>query len=620
MDVITIDADMLHKVVGVLSQSEMMANLGEDLITQIVKPSQLLKFGPDEFLIKEGDPSEFFFMLIEGEVAVLQNTEKDGEQIELAHLKPPSSIGEIGLMLERERTASIRTVTQCLVLKIERVMFNYIFENFPKVGIAICKSLAHRVQALSVKISLPQHDDAVGKPPADVMKMLPMEVIIRHRILPLKMEKNVLHLGSVGDPTPTVIGILRRLLPSMKVRLLRIKPELFEEVLQSSAGIKEWDKEEAPKPVEEPEEASPGSPKLDALLKRIIGEGASDLHLPAGQTPHWRIDGEIKPIADAKTVGPEEVLDLLKPVMNQRAINDLETRKDADFAYSIPGTGRFRVNLYRDDNGFSAAIRVIPYTIFSFDQLGTPPAAIEFCRASSGLILVTGPSGSGKSTTLAAMINHINSTRNAHIITLEDPVEFIYKSDKSLINQREIGNSAESFARGLRAALREDPDIVLVGELRDQETIALAIETANTGHLVLATLHTTTSLGTINRIIDAFPPELQKQVRSDLGQCLKGIICQRLLKRIDGGRIAAFEMLVMNKSLGNMIREDKIIQIPNMMQTGKKEGNVFMNESMMRLVKGRKVELEEAMKQTTDKADLKQRMTFEDSLTMVESK
>jgi twitching motility protein PilT len=611
MEVIKIDDGNLQAVISTLSRSEMMRTFGTELLTQIAQRSQLLQIAPAEILFKEGDPSDYFFMLIQGEVAVISHQEETGEDLELVRLSPPASIGEIGLMLEGPRTATIHTTAETLVLKIDRTIFNYIFDTFPKVGIAICKFLAQRVQALSVKISLPYHDESIGKPPPDILKLLPMEMVIRHRILPLKAEKDTIHLGAVGDPTATAISAVRRLLPSMKLGLVRISQELFDEVLKTSAGLADWHEPEAPEPGEAkkpPVPAAGKSPKLDTLLKRLVGEGASDLHLSAGQAPHWRIDGEITQIGDAKIVEPEEVFELLKPVMNQRALNELDRHRDTDFAYSIPGTARFRVNFFRDDNGFSAAIRVIPSAIFNFDQLGTPPAVVEFCRFSSGMILITGPSGCGKSTTLAAMIDFINKNRNAHIITLEDPVEFVFESDKSLINQREIGNSVESFARGLRAGLREDPDIVLVGELRDFESMSLALETANTGHLVLATLHTSTAVSTINRLIDAFPPDLQKQVRNDLGECLKGVICQRLCKRIGGGRVAAFEALVVTPPIGNMIREDKIIQIPNMMQTGRKEGHVFMNDSLYQLVNGRKVEAEEALKHTTDKDDLKRRL------------
>lgn len=611
MQVIKIDGNNLPTVVKALSQSEMMGTFGDELLTQIAQRSQLLKIAPEEILFKEGEASDYFFMLIQGEAAVISHQEENDEDIELVRLKAPASVGEIGLMLEGPRTATIRTTSESLVLKIDRAIFNYIFDTFPKVGIAICKFLAQRVQALSAKISLPHHDETTGKPSPEVLKLLPMEVIIRHRILPLLAEKDTIHLGAVGDPTPTAIATVRRLLPSMKLGIVRISPELFDDVLKSSAGLTDWEQEDEVKPEKGEKPAVPApvsAPKLDPLLKRLVGEGASDLHLSAGQIPHWRIDGEIKPIADAKIIGAEEVFKLLKPVMNKRALTELEERKDTDFAYSIPGTARFRINLFHDDNGYSAAIRVIPSAIFNFEQLGTPPAIIDFAGLSNGLVLITGPSGCGKSTTLAAIIDHINKNRNAHIITLEDPVEFQFKSDKSLINQREIGNSVESFARGLRAGLREDPDIVLVGELRDMDSMALALETANTGHLVLGTLHTSTAVSTINRLIDAFPPDLQKQVRNDLGECLKGVVCQRLCKRIGGGRVAAYEVLVVTPPIGNMIREDKIIQIPNMMQTGRKEGHVFMNDSLYQLASGRKVEEREALKHTNDKEDLKRRL------------
>ncbi len=269
---------------------------------------------------------------------------------------------------------------------------------------------------------------------------------------------------------------------------------------------------------------------------------------------------------------------------------------------------RFRVNLFRDSGGIGAVLRRIPMAIIGLEQLGMPQAVADFCSLPKGLVLVTGPTGSGKSTTLAAMVDLINSSRQEHIVTLEDPVEFVHPSKKGFVNQREVGLHTDSFARALRAALREDPDIVLVGEMRDLETVSLALETANTGHLVLATLHTSTAISTIDRIVGLFPADEQNRIRTTLADVLKGVVSQNLLKRKGGGRVAAVEILVVKSAVSNLIREAKTHMIASAMQTGKAAGNQLLNDSLVKLVTGGKVEYEEALSKAVDKADLARRL------------
>jgi twitching motility protein PilT len=281
-----------------------------------------------------------------------------------------------------------------------------------------------------------------------------------------------------------------------------------------------------------------------------------------------------------------------------------EELRDADCAYEIPGVSRFRVNVFEDRKGIGTVIRTIPVEILTVEQLGLPQACLDLCYLSKGLVLVTGPTGSGKSTTLAAMIDYINKNRSDHIITIEDPIEFVHENQNCLVNQRQVGNHTESFKAALRAALREDPDIVLVGELRDLETIAIAIETAETGHLVFGTLHTTTAIATIDRIIDQFPPDQQEQIRVMLAESLKGVISQVLCKKKEGGRAAALEILLGNSALSSLIREGKTFQIPSIMQTSKRQGMVTMNDSLLRLVKEGQVEPREAWMKAVDKTGL----------------
>jgi twitching motility protein PilT len=364
-------------------------------------------------------------------------------------------------------------------------------------------------------------------------------------------------------------------------------------------------------PAPEPENPMPvppvtarrtGVPEIETLLRQQVEADASDLHLAAGERPMFRIHGDMVPAEGRQACSPEETARLLFAIMPSRNKKEFEESNDTDFAYEIVGTARFRANIFMDRHGIGGVFRVIPDEILTAEQLGLSKAVLDLCRLSKGLVLVTGPTGSGKSTTLAAMVDYINNNRTDHIITIEDPIEFVHPNKKCLVNQREVHTHTDSFKKALRAALREDPDIILVGELRDLETIAIAIETAETGHLVFGTLHTTTAPSTVDRIIDQFPADRQSQIRTMLSESLKGVISQTLLKKIGGGRVAALEILIVQNAISNLIRESKTFQIPSMMQTGKKHGMVLLNEALIDLVKKKQVESDEAYQKAVDKA------------------
>ncbi len=347
-----------------------------------------------------------------------------------------------------------------------------------------------------------------------------------------------------------------------------------------------------------------GAPAIDTLLRLMLDRGASDLHLSAGNPPVLRIDGEIRPLEGRAALASDEVHALVREVMGERTKREFAERKDADCAYEIPGLARFRVNVFEDRKGVCAVLRQIPITIIPAETLGLPKSCMDLCHLSKGLVVVTGPTGSGKSTTLAAMIDHINRTRSEHIITIEDPVEFVHPNLKCLVNQREVGTHTQGFKQALRAALREDPDIVLVGEMRDLETIAIAIETAETGHLVFGTLHTTTATSTVDRIIDQFPADRQAQIRVMLSESLKGVIAQVLCKKKGGGRVAAQEILLANTAVSALIREGKTFQLGNVMQTSKGAGMVTMNDALFSLVERDLIEPKEAWVKAVDKVSL----------------
>jgi len=349
----------------------------------------------------------------------------------------------------------------------------------------------------------------------------------------------------------------------------------------------------------------PAAEAIDALLTAMLAKNASDLHLSTAHVPCFRIDGDVVQVSGAAAPTQQILTEMIYSLMAQRNRKEFERRNDTDFAHETPAS-RFRVNVFRDRVGIGAVIRQIPNKIRTVEELGLTKAIVDLCALPKGLVLVTGPTGSGKSTTLAAMIDHVNRTRSDHIITIEDPVEFVHPHKKCLVHQREVHIHTESFKSALRAALREDPDVVLVGELRDLETVAIAIETAETGHLVFGTLHTNTAPSTVDRVIDQFPADRQSQIRIMLSETLRAVITQTLVKKRGGGRIAVHEILIVNPAIANLIREAKTFQIPSMMQTGRNLGMVTQTDALFELVRSGKVEASEALNKAAAKADLRQ--------------
>ncbi|HEY8561252.1 MAG TPA: type IV pilus twitching motility protein PilT [Pyrinomonadaceae bacterium] len=350
--------------------------------------------------------------------------------------------------------------------------------------------------------------------------------------------------------------------------------------------------------------------RMDALFYQMSEFGASDLHMSVSMPPMVRKDGKMQALpCNETTLTPESIKELLTSIMPAKNQEEFTRRNDSDFAYEIPMLARFRANIFADRKGMGGVFRIIPTKILTAQQLGLSQAIMNLCELSKGLVVVTGPTGSGKSTTLCAMIDHINKTRDDHIITIEDPIEFTHENQKCLVNQREVHNHTDSFKDALRAALREDPDILLVGEMRDLETISIAIETAETGHLVFGTLHTTTAASTVDRIIDQFPADRQQQIRVMLSESLKGVIAQTLLPKKGGGRVAALEILIVTPAISNLIREGKTFQINSSMQTGKQHGMVMLNDALFDLVQKGIVEPRDAYIKAVDKTGFESMLT-----------
>jgi len=589
--------DVADKVAAAIRRVPLFAGLSDELLREAAGRTQVIQLEAGEELLSPGAPPDGFFLVLGGELQVLVSPARGGDKVEIARFGPGQSVGIATALLGRPIPSTLASLGVSTVIQFEPRFFEAMAERAPGFGLAVAKVLAERVALAVERIPIPEADPDLV-PQAELLDFLPREFMERHRVLPLSVSGETLTIGFVDDPSPEVVQRLRTYLQAMELRIVRVDAQRLNQALGSRVGKQEG--------------AAPGAPAdpalLDRLLRAMVSEGASDLHLAGGQRPRWRIDGDMREIADIPPLGPGAALEMLADAVPDMRRKEFLAANDTDFAHEIPGVARFRVNLFRDTGGVGAVVRLVPLAIIGLEQLGMPPAVAGFCSLPKGLVLVTGPTGSGKSTTLAAMVDNINGSRQEHIVTLEDPVEFIHSSKKGFVNQREVGLHTESFARALRAALREDPDIVLVGEMRDLETVSLALETANTGHLVLATLHTATAISTIDRIVGLFPADEQNRIRNTLADVLKGVVSQNLLKRRGGGRVAAVEILAVNWAVSNLIREAKTHMITTAMQTGKAEGNQLLNDSLAELVKGGKVEYQEALSKALDKADLARRL------------
>lgn len=361
----------------------------------------------------------------------------------------------------------------------------------------------------------------------------------------------------------------------------------------------------------------PGDPRahirelsLDSILLHLLEVGGSDLHLSVNSPPMIRINGELEPITQASAssaLTPRQLQEAVYSILTDHQKQIFEENKELDFAYELPGAARFRVNLMQQQGSMGAVFRTIPWEILPLEALNMPGQLADLSSLPRGLVLVTGPTGSGKSTTLAAIVDRANRTRKSHIVTIEDPIEFVHKHRQSVVSQREVGQDTWSFANALKHALRQDPDIILVGEMRDLETISIALTAAETGHLVLGTLHTSSAASTIDRIIDVFPPEQQSQVRTQLSNSLEAVVCQTLCKTSDGkGRVAATEIMIATPAIRNLIREGKLQSIASSLQTGSKSGMHTLNQDLARLVSDGTVEYQVAAEKSSDLSELNQ--------------
>ncbi|MBM4344337.1 MAG: PilT/PilU family type 4a pilus ATPase [Deltaproteobacteria bacterium] len=612
-----ITPDLVPKLVQAFGQHPLLRLCDARTLSDLATQSVLAHFMDNEPIYAQGDRADAWLIVLRGTAAVRVTPEGMTDAFDVDRAKPVDMVGDFDALMGIPRRLSVIALEQVLALQAPVAMLHELFQRSAAFGLAYAQQVGAKFLQEARRVPLPYYDVAKSPMTSEVVNLLPPQFIDRQRVIPVASQGNRLLLGCVDELTAHVMSSARDYLPGVELIPVRIDGAAFNYAMQNLVSFES--KTEEPATGQGGAKASgvmpsaPAStkkyvaPKLDPLLKRMVAEGASDLHLSGNHRPRWRIDGEMREIADAKVLTETQVYEIIESGMPERNRKQFLEENDSDFAYAVPDVARFRCNVFRDHNGIGSVMRVIPSKILTLEQLGLPEGVRRMCDNPKGLVLVTGPTGSGKSTTLAAMIDYINRNRRSHIITLEDPIEFVHKSQRSLVNQREVGPHTQSFGRALRAALREDPDIVLVGEMRDKETIALALETANTGHLVFGTLHTSTAISTVDRIIDVFPPEQQAQIRTVVAEVIKGVVSQTLLRRKGGGRIAALEVLIGSHAVSNLIREGKNHQIFNIMLTAKNQGNQMLNDQLEALVRDGKAEYDEALMKALDKPELAKR-------------
>jgi twitching motility protein PilT len=638
-----IEGDFKGWVNNALRQSALFAGFDASTLERVVQLARLFEAPVGEVFIREGETADFFYLLLMGEATVQMADVESGVLLELGRVRPVEPLGELAFLGGTPRTATLIASRSSYLLGFDEPAFDSMMERLPGFARRLARFSAARLQQVTRRIGFPEMGRAeIQVPPRELLALLPEQLIRESRVIPLRRDGDAVVVGFVDRPNRQLVDVVRQALSGANLAAVRISSADFEDLARPlglisspavppatapSATDRSSQSERQPservveagqlpsatlsrrKPAQTSTVASVEQlSMMEPILRRMLEVNASDLHISAGQSPRWRIDGDLLEIPEQVVPRPNEVYELLEPFMSSRSLEEFDEHHDCDFAFSVTGVGRFRVNMFRDSNGVGAAFRLIPASIPTMDQVGLPKGAQRLTELNAGLVLVCGPTGSGKSTTLATMIHHINQTRKSHIITIEDPIEFHHDSRVAKVTQREVGKNTSGFQRALRSALREDPDIVLVGELRDLETMSLALETAQTGHLVFGTLHTNTAIGTIDRIIDMFPVEQHNQVRSSLADVLKGVINQNLCRRISGGRVAAFETLLASSAVANCIRSSKTTNIATIMTTNRANGNKTMNEDLEALVRARTIDVQEALSRSPDRPELRQRL------------
>ncbi|HNS08651.1 MAG TPA: PilT/PilU family type 4a pilus ATPase [Candidatus Ozemobacteraceae bacterium] len=591
-----------------LGLAGMFVFLGEDKLNELVElAGEVLTFEDGEKVLNAGASPDFFFVIVKGEISVVLDDRNDG--MEIVRLIRGQMVGEMAMIQNEPHSYSCFARGHLAVIPFSAKVFHEQILAIPGVYIPLIPSISKKILTSQTYPVFIENRGSIPDIDGSLLKLFPEGFLKKHRILPVKKLASYLLIAHCDPVDREQLEAIDQILPEdFDIRPIYFDPEFFAGLFQKNLEGGSADRQSsAQQPAEEmvrPEDLC----FIDEVLSRLVTEKGSDLYLSAGQMPRWRIDGEIVEVPGTRKSGPDEVLEMLRPLARNEVLDAFVESCDEDFAYSTSEGFRFRVNLLRDHNGISAVFRYIPGEISSLEALGLPEILTSFCTQPKGLVLVAGPTGSGKSTTMSAMIDWINRHRKCHILTIEDPIEFVHGSQKALVNQREVGVHTRSFAKALRAGLRENPDVVMVGEIRDNETMAMALETANTGHLVFATVHTATAASTIDRVVDNFPAESQNQIRMFLADSLLGVVCQTLCRKITRGCVPAFEIMIVDPAMANLIRTGKSYMLPNAMQTAQSKGNRLLNDDLCQLVKNGVISQEEAMSKTRDRAELERKL------------
>ena len=567
------------RISNLLGQSPTFRRLNVDEREWLLRRGALRRFDGYEAITTQGEPPDGFYVLVEGEVAVLRRPEDASPLVEIGRVKAPEIIADESLLLNEPYATTICASGTVKVLWLSVEVLRDLLA-MPALALTLCRSLAQRLAGVSVKAATLGRNVEGADEGEDAQLPGP----------PTKPNRAV--APGVRPITPPASAPPRT--PGAPI------PHDVNDLSRVHVALGWRPSEKAP---EQP------SKRLLSLMQRALADKASDIHLTAAHRPRYRVDGRLREIPDARKLKPGEVLEIVLSIMPPKNQYELYEKSQADFGFSAGALGRYRVNVFTDHHGVGAVLRLIPSRLMSPQDLGLPPVVQSLCERKKGLVLVTGPTGSGKSTTLASLIHWINVNRPSHIITLEDPIEFVHESRRALVNQREVGVHTEGFPSGLRAALREDPDIVLVGEIRDRLTVSLALETANTGHLVFGTMHTSDAVSTVDRMVSLFPPEMTNQIRQSTAETLIGVVSQTLVPRIGGGRVAGYEIVIVNSAIANLIREGKYNQLPTAISTSRKQGHQMLNDHLAYLVRNKQIDYNDALRHAVDPGDLIKRLS-----------
>lgn len=558
-----------EQVLEVLGRSPLFHGLDRDSLEAVAERAELLRYAHDEALARQDAPSDAFLLLVEGgATVVLDGGESEsldgGPPLVLARISPPASIGEMGVLLQRPRSASVYADGGAIVLRFSAHEFHAMLLAHPYFGLVMCRTLAERLFAASRRIPLPELGDIVAEPSAEARGLLPVDFQIRHRVVPLDLAGDAVRIGCVDALDPEVLDRIRRQLPGLKVRLVAITADYFEATMRGAGGA---GFESTPGRGELEALLDLGGSRLETVLRRMVAEGASELHLAAGQIARWRIDGALVPLTDSGPLGAEEVFDLVLGLVPRPALlAGFEDAHTFELTHEINDVARFRIRLNRDTRGVGATVRSIPLRVPTAPQLGVPPDLVALTGRPRGLILVSGPRGSGRSTTLAALVEHINRARPAHVVTLEDPVGYVHESDKAMVVQREIGQHADDLADALAAVRRDEPDVVVIGDL-DEPGAPAALELASTGPLVLAGLPAENAVDAVERLLAMFDGDDRPAAARALSRCLLGVSAQVLVHRKGGGSVAVFEHLIADAAVSEALAAEQLDRLAAGRQT-----------------------------------------------------